>query len=226
MKKQGQYDDLIEEFQKKQELRDATFKMTRIEPKTATKRFFSPVDARLVRVSYLGWGRNAWHSTWINQYHPGTIDCDLSRLQKLAENERTPGSQLWIETRDALWLRLKRTNALMVQINGASTNDYNHLLKYVDEGSLKKFWEHTSYIKDDWLLFFELGKWCPDSVSRKEAQIFHAFNQGSGKSLGWTSKPHSLCTNFLKFAKDLVKKSLGPDAVKNLEKPVKAKKRR
>ena len=200
MKKQGEYDDLITQYNKKKDQLSRDLKMTKIDPNKMTKRFFHPIDVRLVRVFYLGYSRNAWHSTWVSYYYPGDVECELIPLQKRAEHLRTPGSQFWIQTRDAIWFRFQRANVLILQINTRSEYHYNDCVGTIRKNDLKEFWKNFLYLNDNWLLFFEMGKWKPDLISKKSPKIYNSYIQSNGKSLGWKEKTTDLCPLFQKFA--------------------------
>lgn len=47
-----------------------------------------PVSIELRNILYLAYGRNAWQSTWVNKYYPGSLSVLKSSLQKLAEKRR------------------------------------------------------------------------------------------------------------------------------------------
>lgn len=204
MKPQGEYEDLIAEYQNRQALLEIALRMNRILLSSINSRFFRPIDAKIVRVNYLGWGRNAWHSTWINQYHPGTIDCDLGKLKKRAEGMRRQGSQLWIETRDALWLKFQCSNLMIVEINSAPKNVYDRLLNYNRKNGLRDFWTQSDLGRDNWLLFFELGDWRPDLVSKKDTTRLDASPIGGEKTLRWSPRISEINKDFFDFAEGLI----------------------
>lgn len=214
MRRQGEYDDLISKYYQKQAEIEAALSMRRLFLYEINDRFHYPTDAVIVRVNYLGWGRNAWHSTWINQYHPGTIDCDLKRLQRRAEKNRTQGSQLWIETRDALWLNFENANIMIVEINKGEQRLYEDIANFELRSGLKDFWNNPILSRDNWLLFFELGEWRPDLVSKKKAERFDASSSGSGRTLHWIKQESELNKDFFDFSKYVISR-LFPDSNKS-----------
>jgi hypothetical protein len=42
-------------------------------------------DVRVAKMYWLYNGRNAWHSTWINQYNEGCMHSDLADARRSAE---------------------------------------------------------------------------------------------------------------------------------------------
>jgi len=203
VKKQNEYSDLVAEFHKKQKQLSEDLRMTKLEINKPNRKFFHPIDAKLVRVLYLGYSRNAWHSTWVSYYNPGDIAFELLPLKKRAESLRTPGSQFRIEMRDALWLKFKKSNTLVLEINTASDYYYKELIASVEKYDLKMFWEKCKYLQDDWLLFFEIGKWKPDLISKKKPVKYESYIQKNGKNLGWKKQETNIVPLFQKFAEQL-----------------------
>jgi len=203
VKKQNEYTDLVAEFYKKQQQLSEDLRMTKLENNKPDRKFFHPTDAKLVRVFYLGYSRNAWHSTWVSYYNPGDIAFELLPLKKRAENLRTPGSQFWIEIRDALWLKFEKSNALILEINTTSDYNYQELLASVEENDLKIFWAKCKFIPSNWLLFFEIGTWKPDLISKKKPIRYESYIQKNGKNLGWKKHETDIIPFFRNFAEQL-----------------------
>jgi hypothetical protein len=69
-----------------------------IEPSSLPLLDILPQDLVMSNTWYLGYGRNAWHSTWINRYYPKCISFSIETLKKEAEKRRTQGTVFRIQS--------------------------------------------------------------------------------------------------------------------------------
>ena len=180
-------------------------------------RFKTPLAARLVGTYRLEGVRNAWHSTSIG-YHHG-IEFDLQRLQKLAKDYRAPGTTLWIENRDALWLKFENANLLIVRINyGRYLTPVRHAIPHATRESIIDFMEYLDYLSFNWFAYYELLDWRPDLAPTRKKEKYRAISYGGRYRLGWSHpKPCNDCWEFRLFAKEFVEQCIGPDEVENLD---------
>ena len=207
MKKQGEYDNLIKEFNEKKSKDNEALKLKKLDISKMKTSFHYPDEIKTVGLYYLKYSRNAWHSTWVTYYHPGDIHHELQSLKNRAEELRTPGSQFKIETREALWVKFKYSNVLIFQVNTVSDFYYSSALKSIKDGNLKDFWITADNLHDNWLHFFELGEWRPDLITKRNPERHSSFVRGSNKSLGWTEEETSYCPSFSKFVLEVSKRT-------------------
>lgn len=74
-------------------------------------------SARLAGLLFLSNGRNAWHSTWVNQYFPGALSGRVATVKARAEEQRTPGSVFYIDRVPALVLQCDQLTLIGVEVN-------------------------------------------------------------------------------------------------------------
>ena len=111
---------------------------------------------------YLGYGRNAWHSTWINRYYPGSISFFEKDLQALSERHRVQGSVFRIEPIPVVYLEYCHDVILLLVINDRPAAAYQPLLENIVPFRLNAFWTADEFMIDNWLLTFVLPAWRPD----------------------------------------------------------------
>lgn len=142
---------------------------------------------RTCRVYYLGFGRNAWHSTWINRYYPGTISFFLGDVQKTAEDNRVQGSQFRIQTRPALVLQLEHQSFVLTTINSLPAADCKELISEIRQYGLHGFLAHPSLETPNTFLFFCTGGYLDSEISlpKIEAAKWTSCPQGQGRTLSW-----------------------------------------
>lgn len=103
------------------------------------------------KIHYLITGRNAWHSTWVQNYWPKCISSHSSELEQDAEKKRGPGTTFQIKELPALVFATKSGSAVITEINTdyplknysprsylASQNQCN-LLRSPDDPALQVF---------------------------------------------------------------------------------------
>lgn len=179
-------------------------------------RFRTPTVARIVGTYRLEGLRNAWHSTQIGYHHE--IEFDLQRLQKLAEDYRAPGTALWIENRDALWLKFENTNLLIIRVDyGRYLTTIRNAVHHATKGSITDFLEYLDYLSFDRCAYYELLDWRPDLAPAIKNEKCRAISYGGRYRLGWSHpKPCNDFREFRLFAEELVEQCLGPDEVTSL----------
>jgi hypothetical protein len=141
------------------------------------------VDLRFGRIYYLGYGRNAWHSTWISRYYPGSCAEDAITLRKTAEGRRVQGSVFRITQKMCMWVRYPHSSVCLVEIN-ANTLKTRHIdtilkddpanfLRYIDALSV-----------DNWILPLVSSK--PNILPFDATwRNLRSYSNGSTQMLGW-----------------------------------------
>lgn len=148
-----------------------------------------PISIEFRNILYLAYGRNAWQSTWINRYYPGSISVSKSSLQELAEKRRVQGSVFRIEARPSLLIKFKTRNLVLVGLNRGPTSHYSELLREIKPFDLRAFW--LTFLCQFWqerpnfLIVLKLVKWCPDLWPKNDSG-FVASPRGSNRHLAWT----------------------------------------
>lgn len=72
---------------------------------------------RAVKIYYCFYGRNAWHSTWVQKYYIDCMHSNLDSAKRFAERNRVQGSVFYIEELPALLLDGGSYPVLVTQIN-------------------------------------------------------------------------------------------------------------
>ncbi len=68
-------------------------------------------------IYYVTTGRNAWHSTWVQQYSNGCMHTSLQSAKDYAEKRRTQGTVFTIKEQPALQVRTAKGQLFATQIN-------------------------------------------------------------------------------------------------------------
>lgn len=76
--------------------------------------------ARGVKLYFVHNGRNAWHSTWTQKYHPDCIHLSMQSAKAYCEKHRNNGTVFYILEMPALELHSGSSTVLITQINAAS----------------------------------------------------------------------------------------------------------
>lgn len=143
-------------------------------------------SAFLSRVSYTFYGRNAWHSTWIQRYSPGSIDLTTGALQSLCERRRVQGSVFNIVELPCLVLRTARETFFLVEIN---SGDWLFRLSEVFSGPLfvKRILREYDRAPDNTVLWLAVS----DKIIPRPANFSSRFKrirsrpQGTGRAFAW-----------------------------------------
>ena len=147
-----------------------------------------PKQCYLSRAFYLGYGRNAWHSTWTNIYMPGLISFDVSELKNKAEKLRTQGSVFKIEAIPMLVLRYSKKSIGLSAINDQSKYEYDSLLKTFGQTLPATFWQELPPRSKNWMLTFELTGVEPKLEKDQERfspLVYNSKSGGAQHGLGW-----------------------------------------
>ena len=153
---------------------------------------------------YLGYGRNAWHSTWTNIYNPHSVSPSVLDLKQRAEKQRVQGSVFRIETIPMLVLEYPRHSFGICPINEGSQYEFAVLLTRIGQYPRDQFWKAFPGRSRNWLLTFDLEDTkLPPTQFQPCKLVSHSL--GSMYCLGWTEqqgKPH---LQFLTFSETLMR---------------------
>lgn len=72
---------------------------------------------RAVKIYYCFYGRNAWHSTWVQKYYKDCMHSNLESAKRFAERNRVQGSVFYIKELPALLFDGGNYPVLVTQIN-------------------------------------------------------------------------------------------------------------
>lgn len=185
-----------------------------IEPTSIKATEAWPVDCYHGSVFYLGFGRNAWQSTWINRYYPHSISFDPAELKQFAELRRVQGSVFHIKSIPLLILQYPVNTFGLCAINDRSKSEYNALKKMIRRTDPRQFWQHLPSSDRNWMLLFHLG-----APKREEYRPFRlsSFSKGAAYLLGWNkvAAPAKDFAQFQAFAAELVER-LAPSSGPNI----------
>jgi hypothetical protein len=171
-----------------------------------------PHDCYTTQAYYLGYGRNAWHSTWANVYNPNSISFDEMELKISAERQRVQGSVFKIEAVPALVFHYSAATFVLVPINEGSRYEYVSVKEAVKKLAVTYFWKALPESKRNWLLLFtSIGAAAPPQVFLSSSQ--RSSSNGKRYPLAWTSEPgksYELFGSFAEFLRRRLKED-GPE---------------
>jgi hypothetical protein len=186
--------------------------LEQIEPSEFHGILQKPRRFSLTQVYYLGYERNAWHSTWINRYQSDRISFNQSCLKHLAEGKRTRGSVFKIAPLPMLVFTAGKDRYGMSPINERSPYEYDVLIKRIETCQKEDRFAQLPKSDENWLLLFKFSKGFSVPPFKKQLESLNSFPQGAGYNLGWQPgtpekfEPfHKFCTLFERVF--LVKKS-------------------
>ena len=130
--------------------------LTLVEPRTIQISGKVPKALMVTQTYYLGYGRNAWNSTWINRYYPNSVSFDVEELKTRAEDRRVQGSEFKIESVPLLVLDYEKTSFGLLPINERGTADYKALMEAIRRYPMPYFWHSLPRSIENWLLVFSL----------------------------------------------------------------------
>ena len=203
------YQKLVREFEKKEFERKKFCGLVKIPPTSLAKRNHLPREVHHGKMLYLGYARNAWHSTWIRRYYPGSISFFEKDLQSLSEGFRVQGSVFRIEPVPAVYLEYEEGVVVLIAINDRPSAAYTSLLENILPFRLDTFWYSDEFVVNNWLLTFILPAWRPDLYPKR----FHSMSsapQGAGRPLSWSrheadNSTSGVCSAFSEFMPNLLK---------------------
>lgn len=155
----------------------------------------APVESvSLSRVAYMFYGRNAWHSTWIQRYYTrSSIGLTVGSVQGVCERNRVQGSVFNVEELPCLVLRCEDQTLYAVEINNGA---WLERAADVFDGPLftKRILARFEEIPANQVIWLAL----PEKVSPKPVSFTRTFRrmssfpQGTGRALGWkqVSRPN------------------------------------
>ena len=195
--------------QYKKELRDEQCKLTQTDTRTIAERRLLPKAVHEGKLLYLGYGRNAWHSTWVRQYYPGSLSFFEEDLQKRCETLRVQGSVFRIEPVSAVFIEYENDVVILVAINGKSASAYESMVDLVLPFCLDGFWGADEFFTQNWLIPFKIKAWRPDLFPKKYHRMT-SFPQGSGRPMAWQRQEvdetaGGICEAFRNFMPNLLR---------------------
>lgn len=96
---------------------------------------------RAVRVYYVFYGRNAWHSTWIKRYTRNCFQPSCDSMQDVAERLRKRGSVLYAEEIPGIIVTSSSSNVVLTQIN--TDEPFSNLCGTHQASETKTFFESS-----------------------------------------------------------------------------------
>jgi hypothetical protein len=178
------YQHLVQEFEKKQKEREHFCKLTRVDARSLEKRTILPKVVHEGKLLYLAYGRNAWNSTWIKRYYPGSLSFFENDLQKLCESLRVQGSVFRIEPVSAVFIEYEDDTIVLASINDRQGSSYQSLIDKVLPFRLSAFWGAEEFLAENWLIPLKLPSWRPDLLPKKFYKMSSS-PQGVGHPIGW-----------------------------------------
>jgi len=147
---------------------------------------------------YRGYGRNAWHSTWVNIYSPNSVSFRFSELRSSAERQRTQGSVQKIEAIPLAPVLQGADLYGIVPINERGAPSYARLRGAIRSGNL---WQSLPSRRENWLLTFRVQTW-DILFSSFQPGLWRASSVGARFMLNWSQVDTSAerFSEFLKFA--------------------------
>jgi hypothetical protein len=76
-----------------------------------------PPSIRAVAVLFLSYGRNAWHSTWVRSYQPGSFFRDGRVVQSVVERRKERGTVFYMKVLPAFQIGYGDRKFLLTEIN-------------------------------------------------------------------------------------------------------------
>lgn len=170
---------------------DPTLRVTPIIGPIAAMKNEHVTDVRLIRTYFVFYGRNAWHSTWIQRYlSNGAICMSIDYAKTVAEKWRRQGSVLQVDELPALLIQTSNRSFLVTEINDKNQSGLlSHCLNTADD-------------LVDWLNLND--RFLPDSVvvlstampatapqvgGDAKFQQHRAFPRSWAATLGWEKRP-------------------------------------
>ncbi|WP_289043840.1 hypothetical protein [uncultured Aliiroseovarius sp.] len=203
------YQHLVREFEKKQREREEYCRLTRIQTNALSKREMLPKAVHEGKLLYLGYGRNAWHSTWIRRYYPGSLSFFETDLQKLCETLRVQGSVFRIEPVPAVFIEYPNDVIALVAINDRPPDAYTALMELVLPFRLNGFWGADDFSIQNWLIPLKMAAWRPDLIPKKH-HMMTSSPQGAGRPMAWQRREvdetsGGICEAFRAFMPNLLR---------------------
>jgi hypothetical protein len=132
-------------------------RLTRIEPRKVRVTEL-PRKCYVNQAFYLGYGRNAWHSTWTNKYYPDCIALSPEELMDRAERQRVQGSVFKIEGVPLFVVGYADECFGIVPINDRSAHEYDQLKREIESEKPSHFWRALPGSWQNWLMVLNLDQ--------------------------------------------------------------------
>jgi len=71
----------------------------------------------VIKIYYCFYGRNAWHSTWVQKYYENCMHSSIESAKRFAERNRVQGSVFYIKELPALFIESGEYPIIITQIN-------------------------------------------------------------------------------------------------------------
>jgi hypothetical protein len=182
--------------------------MENIEPEDIPITGRLPIQYTFTYMYYLGYGRNAWHSTWINRYYPDSVSFDEQSLKDQAERLRVQGNVFKIEAVPALVLGFTSNSFALISINERATWYYNELIRDISGDRTTNFWRHLPPSSGNSVIVLRLGATAPQP-QRFRPTISHSSSAGGQYLLNWDVRPGNAYKAARKFHRRLAAILLG-----------------
>jgi hypothetical protein len=150
-------------------------------------------DVFVSRVAYLFYGRNAWHSTWIQRYYTSkSIGFTTSEVIAVAETNRVQGSVFNIEEIPCLVLRCASQTIYLVEINSGGWLTRG-LDVFDGPAFTQRILAHYERVPPNHVIALVV----PEAIAPVPAKLTRRFQRmtsyprGNGQPLGWRTFPHT-----------------------------------
>lgn len=154
-------------------------------------------------VYYLGYGRNAWHYTWINRYFKNCISFETQELKNLAEKRRVQGSVFKVESLPLVIVQYEINSFGFCAINDKSQSDYDALIEKIISDEPQNFWKYFPSSSRNWILILFFGE------RELDPQIFEpgcqkSHSNGGNFRLSWMAQTASRYERFQDFSSKII----------------------
>ena len=158
---------------------------------------------------YLGYGRNAWHSTWVNKYYPGSLSFDREALERQAEKSRSQGSVFRIQSVPMTVFHYRENSFAVCCINERPRLEYNDLLDRINRRDTPYLWQFFPASSDNWMLLFSMERQiiCVDEF---EPRAYQSFSHGANYLLGWSPETGVSYPEFDRFVENILDRITTP----------------
>ena len=163
----------------------------------------------LIGLYYLGYERNAWHSTWVNYYYPGSLTFTRDDAQYNAEMKRVQGSVFYICALPAISFRYEKMSFILCAFNEAPIQRYNDLRDSISVRGYAHILDCLPREEDRWIATLKHTGDLPATLGYSPEKIY-SFTMPQGWPLGWRDTQPDRFPTFTKFytwIKEYVKRS-------------------
>lgn len=173
-------------------------------------------------------GRNAWHSTWVQQYTNGCMHSSIASAKQYTEKLRTQGTVFTIKQQPSICLTTDSGTLFVTQINCSSPlSDYSHdalspmpkdgtkLIKGAQDNYLvsgantqgailsfersSRFWRTPPPPKNSVIIIAtEIVHLKIEPLPTEKLKAWSSYSNGSGYLLGWRERENDIKPNAIK----------------------------